>query len=365
MKTRLHLLACALFFTGALTVPAAVPPNSAGQLIAFTAVGLDGEGFGGIWLVRPDGTGFKQLTSFANPIFELDDLHGLQLPEDHPTLSPNGKQIAFVSNRGHAFNKELYLMDVNGANRRRLTDSPGLDTEPSWSPDGNRIVFSSERFGELDICILNLTNGAITRVTTNPFEDVEPAWSPDGTRIAFTRAFGPGFKDIFTIKPDGTDERQITSADGEDHDASWSPDGLRLTITSERDGSPPYGDVFAINAANGGGAADLTTDHLFGSGDPSWSPDGTKIAFFHGLLPILKSPQYLWVMNADGSGKVKFEEQGFLNVHPNFGWMVDSDQDGRPITRKTSTRFTPAVHSATRSRAGSSEVLSRWGNCST
>ena len=116
METRLPSLAWALLFTSALPAAAAAPPNSAGQLIAFTSAGLDGDGFGGIWLVRPDGTGFKQLTSFANPIFELDDLHGLQLPEDHPTVSPNGKQIAFVSNRGHAFNKELYLMDVNGAN---------------------------------------------------------------------------------------------------------------------------------------------------------------------------------------------------------------------------------------------------------
>lgn len=329
-RRSLRLIALACIGLATLAAYAAAPPNSAGQLLAFTAVGLDGEGFGGIWLVRPDGTGFKQLTSFANPITELDDLHGLQLPEDHPTLSPNGKQIAFVSNRGHAFNKELYLMDVNGANVRRLTDSPGLDTEPSWSPDGGRIAFSSEHFGKLDICLLNLTNGAITRVTSNAAEDVEPAWSPDGTRLAFTRAFFEGVKDIFTIKPDGTDERQITSAAGEDHDASWSPDGLRLTITSERDGSPPYGDVFVINATNGGNAVDLTTDHAFGSGDPSWSPDGTKIAFFHGLLPILKSPQYLWVMNANGSGKVKFEEQGFLNVHPHFGWLVDSDQDGRP-----------------------------------
>ena len=339
MKATFLFLTWTLLLTGALPAPAVPPPNSAGQLIAFTAVGLDGEGFGGIWLVRPDGTGFKQLTSFANPIFELDDLHGLQLPEDHPTLSPNGRQIAFVSNRGHAFNKELYLMDVNGANRRRLTDSPGLDTEPSWSPDGSRIAFSSEHFGTLDICILNLTNGTITRVTTNSAEDVEPAWAPDGTRLAFTRAFGPGFKDIFTIKPDGTDERQITFAAGEDHDASWSPDGLRLTITSERDGSPPYGDVFVINAANGSSGVDLTTDHLFGSGDPSWSPDGTKIAFFHGLFPILKSPQYLWVMNANGSGKIKFEEQGFLNVHPNFGWMVDSDQDGRPDYQESINTF--------------------------
>jgi Tol biopolymer transport system component len=174
METRLPSLAWALLFTSALPAAAAAPPNSAGQLIAFTAAGLDGDGFGGIWLVRPDGTGFKQLTSFANPIFELDDLHGLQLPEDHPTVSPNGKQIAFVSNRGHAFNKELYLMDVNGANVRRLTDSPGLDTEPSWSPDGGKIAFSSARFGGLDICILDLTNLAVTRITTNPFEDVEP-----------------------------------------------------------------------------------------------------------------------------------------------------------------------------------------------
>src|SRR5690242_19570351 len=78
----------------------------------------------GIFVMRPDGTGIRQLTSFETLNFDYEE-HGLNLPDDHPAISPDGRQIAFTSNRADANNRDLYLMNVNGSDVRRLTLSSG------------------------------------------------------------------------------------------------------------------------------------------------------------------------------------------------------------------------------------------------
>lgn len=152
-----------------------------GQLIAYTAAlrvkvslagGLNVDR-GGIFVTCSNGTGTRQLTEFDTLKFDFE-LHGINLPDDHPSFSPDGSKIAFTSNRltrcalsdigdglGRCLfegNHELFLMDVNGANVKRLTfNDPGLDIEPVFSPDGTKIAFASERpgsaGGKLDIFV--------------------------------------------------------------------------------------------------------------------------------------------------------------------------------------------------------------------
>lgn len=318
-------------------------PN--GYLLAFTAalkVDLNGIRLGGIFVMRPDGSGLRQLTSFQTLDFNYE-LHGLNLPDDQPSFSPDGTKIVFTSNRDNGpriglsdQGFEIYVMDVNGTNIQRLTNSPGLDTEPVFSPDGSKIAFTSARSGNLDIWVMNANGSNPQRLTTSAQEDIEPAWSPDGTKIAFARVLGKDEKDVFMMNADGSNQHQLTFASGQDHDPSWSPDGTQLVITSERDGSPPFGDVFKINASTGAPVADLTSDLLFGGGDPAWSPDGKQIAFFKDDTPLkipgtdlVVPPIRMWIMNADGSHKSVFQSQGLLNVHPAWGVAADSDKDGR------------------------------------
>ena len=102
-------------------------------------------------------------------------------------------QIAFVSDRDR--NDEIYVMDDDGKNQRNLTNHPSDDYAPSWSPDGTRIVFMSDRDGHVpkgdvlptfEIYVMDADGGNQQNLTNDPSHDMYPAWSPDGKRIAFT-----------------------------------------------------------------------------------------------------------------------------------------------------------------------------------
>jgi Tol biopolymer transport system component len=318
-----------------LTVPA--PPSAAGAdyLIAFTsAVNIDFLDIerGGIFVMRPDGSGVRQLTSFQTLNYDFAP-HGLNLPDDHPAFSPDGTKIAFTSNREDPNNWDIYTMDVNGTNLTRLTATIGLDTEPVFSPDGTHIAFVSERSGNLDIWVMEVNGSNPVQITTNSLEDIEPAYSPDGSLIAFGRVQSEHEKDVFVMNSDGTNEQQLTFEPGEDHDATFGPTGGQLVITSEKDGTNPFGDVFKIRLSDGAYLSNLTSSLVTGGGDPAWSPDGSQVAFFKSSTPILASPQQLWVMSSNGTNHQRLDnvnDLGIINIHPNWGLMADTDQDGLP-----------------------------------
>ena len=102
---------------------------------------------------------------------------------DHsPVWSSDGKRIAFVSDRDGDW--EIYVMNADGTDQRRLTRSPGTDRAPAWSPDGSRIAFESDRGGDFDIYVIGSDGGDERVLVDRAGNDLEPRWSPDGDRIA-------------------------------------------------------------------------------------------------------------------------------------------------------------------------------------
>jgi Tol biopolymer transport system component len=158
--------------------------------------------------------------------------------DDYPTWSPDGSRIAFVSDRDDVNgtgNLEIYVMNADGTNVQRLTTNPAVDRMPAWSADSSKIAFVSDRDGDDEIYILNVVTGDIVPpqpLTNNTASDQYPAWSPDNTKIAFSSDLDGDF-DIYTmLSSDGTDVRQLTTTINQDLEPAWSPDGLQIAFTS-------------------------------------------------------------------------------------------------------------------------------------
>ena len=147
------------------------------------------------------------------------------------------------------------------------------DYFPAWSPDGQRIVFVSNRDGDNDLYLLQLSDQSITTLTYNQVKDGRPVWSPDGQWIAYYSEES-GNRELFLIRPDGSDKRQLTHAPGKDEALNWSPDSKTIAFYSERDGN---GEIYTKAVESG--TLTRITDHPARDRWPCFTPDGKAILF--------------------------------------------------------------------------------------
>ena len=221
-----------------------------------------------------------------------------------PVWSPDGTRIAFVSYRDG--NPEIYVMGADGSGPQNLTNNPSNDYLHVWSPDGTKIAFMSDRDGNGEIYVMNADGSGLVNLTSYSGADEAPAWSPDGTRIAFSSA-RDGYYGIYVMNPDGSGLVALTGYPGPDHAPVWSPDGAKIAFYRHHleDGGS---DIWLMNA-DGSGQRNLTNTPGAASIDaPVWSPDGTKIAF-HRFPDI-------YVVNADGSGLLNVTNNPSANYWP-------------------------------------------------
>lgn len=243
-----------------------------------------------IWTMRPTGREQVNLTHDPSAI------------DIAPKWSPDGGRIVFASTRATAADPspgdfEIFVMNADGSDPRQLTFNAADDVDPAWSPDGRQLVFA-RFFGDFDADLFTIgADGSGERaVTESPgVMDRQPVWSPNGREIAFSRGGNAAEErgDIFTIRPDGTHLRALTSTAADEESPDWSPDGHRIAFTSDRDARDTQWDVYVIG--RGGGRADRVT--YAGCGGPAWSPDGRNVA-----CPSDRTgdPE-IWTMRADGS----------------------------------------------------------------
>lgn len=246
------------------------------------------------WLLSPDGKQF--LIKNAFDLMTMNNRGRNQqwvtadgASSDGPSWSPDGSRIAFASERDST--REIYVMNADGSNEQRLTFDNAYDSRSSWSPDGLHLAFLSYRDGKADISIVNPDGTDHKRLTVNDVDDTSPTWSPDGQHIAFV-SFRDGDAEIFVMDSDGNNQRQLTSNETIDQFPDWSPNENRIIFSSDREGMKQQ--LYIMDA-------DGSNQHLLVSTDgvllSNWSPDG------HHILLQTRGDDFgkTYIVNADGS----------------------------------------------------------------
>jgi TolB protein len=181
-----------------------------------------------------------------------------------PAWSPDGTKIAFMTNRDG--NQEIYVMDANGGNPRRITRHPGIDATPTWSPAGNQIAFTSDRSGSPQIYIVDADGlGQPQRITTDESWADRATWSPAPfNEIAYAARSGPGF-DIKIYDVAARTTRTITNGEGSNESPAFSPTGRHLAFASTRLGNQQ---IFVVGR-DGNGLHQVTKEG--NNFTPNWS----------------------------------------------------------------------------------------------
>jgi Tol biopolymer transport system component len=182
-----------------------------------------------VYVVRPDGRGLRRVTSFAWGAGES-------------TWSPDGRRIAFGAIKVARVNgrpvgqAEIYVVDRRGGVARNISNHPRDDGDPRWSPDGKTIAFVSNRDSEgrrenFDVYLMNANGGSQRRITLDRANDFRPAWSPDGTRLAWVSLRDGNFE-IYLANADGSCVTRLTQTMADELNVAWRPS------TGSRRGGP-------------------------------------------------------------------------------------------------------------------------------
>lgn len=254
----------------------------------------------------------------------------------------NSEKIVFASGfeTPQPWRSQIYIMDSDGSNLKRLTNNTANDSFPVFSPDGRKIVFESDRDGNEEIYVMNADGSNQTRLTINTAIDTFPQWLPDGKRISYVsdRDRTRGKMRIYIMNADGTNQVRLSKDSFYEGQHSWSPDGTRVAFTYRGD----YQDISSMDSAyehiscmnaDGTDVIRLTSSMSCNEDFPAWSPDGKKVAF-RGYSDEVKSPDSqataafdfyeIYVMNADGSNQVNLTNNLKADEWP--AWSPDSQK---------------------------------------
>jgi len=238
-----------------------------------------------IYTITSDGKNRKQLTTGPAGNF-------------FPVWSPSGKELAFVSVRNGR--PEIWIIDSDGKNEKYLT----MGMLPSWSPDVKKIAFMRpDTQGHRQICVIGVDGKNLQQLTPKGYNNV-PVWSPKGNKIAYWSGDNRGFGQIWVMNSDGTKPQQLTCPEKNSYTPNGSSANAPAWLFNERIAywsgiEHRYGQIWTMNP-DGTDQKQLTNEPAPASSDnPAWSPDGTKILFD---TQRNRRPE-IWLMDADGSNQ--------------------------------------------------------------
>lgn len=233
-----------------------------------------------IYIMNADGSSIRRL------------LHRDESDET-PVWSPDGSHILFSSYVTDE-NNELFIMNVDGTGLTQLTDDPGRDGHQHFSPDGDRIIFNSQRDDDgsgdtsnYEIYEMNRDGTDVRRLTNFAGWDTYPSISPDGAKIVWRRVLPTGGSsqsgrnsEIFVMNRDGSSPENLTNDPSFDGYPAWSPDGSKIVFASNRAGKTLGNFHIYIMDADGSDVVRvLENGATVEDARPQWSPDGSRILF--------------------------------------------------------------------------------------
>jgi TolB protein len=229
---------------------------------------------------------------------------------------PIGK-IAFHSRRDG--NGEIYLLTPES--EVNITNNPAEDANPSLSPDGSKILFSSGLDGTFHIYIVNVDGSGLAKLTDDPADDLSPRWSPDGKRIAFSRAGA-----LYVMDSDGSNVRQVTEPKPEATAppcetgaflGGWSSDGERLAFyTSSL--TRNQGEICTVNV-DGSDLRVVVSEPPGWHVEPAWSPDGEWIVY----RSIRDDNHEIYIVHPDGTSDTRLTNSPAMDIEP--AWSPDGE----------------------------------------
>ncbi len=256
-----------------LTAPpsGAPTPTSTGGGYGQIAFASTRAGLPQIFLTNIDGTGLVQVTDLAEGACQ-------------PSFSPDGSRLAFTSpctgNDDRYAGSALWIINTDGTGLQPLVTAPGGDYDPAWSPSGDRIAFTSLRGGRAQIYVINLSDGSLLDLSQNGEYDSQAAWSPTGTQLIFT-SMRTGISTIWEMPDDGEPQTVFSRSGGrENSHAAWSTDGQVLIFEQLLGGIPRL--VAARYEEHGRIETRLCTQGRLGGQamrEARWSPDSRWLVF--------------------------------------------------------------------------------------
>lgn len=258
-----------------------------------------------IYIMRADGGG---------ELFRITDSQGI---DANPSWSPSGEKLAIESDRGLAFGKtDILVIDLEGTILHRFGSPASVESHPQWSPDGQDLAYSSSNDGKSSIVIANVGR-EIQNIIRSPFPwNIKPSWSPDGNFLIWLANDGTSdaYFDIMLYDTFRNDTTDLTNG-FQVHPwiyYTWAPDGSTLAFTLYRD------EIFDIHLLDIDSHDMIRlTDDKARDLEPSWSPDGERLAFISD-----RGGNYdLYVINRDGTGVRQLTDTDTTDQYP--AWSPD------------------------------------------